>query len=305
MEEDLPVSNSTLLATKGVFDEVALRAQDCSALVSAVVQKLKGDEVASLDGLSFLTLKNHLQLQYLLSLSGLILTKTEGESIQNRSFLDQLIELRVVLEKIRPFDHKLKYQIEKLLKSGARAKQNGALDEEDRDPFSHKAHLDDLNEGEEDDQFDEGETTPKAKTGVYVPPKVAATEYLDEETPEKRVEKARKKTVSHLLIREMQEELLDTPTEIFHGRGGGGGSSGSGQASRTARDKQSYEEKYMTRLPETKKDKHSARSLTTLGVLGDEITNFRPPRAGGSGGGGKKRKMKKGKGGKKKKIRRK
>jgi len=168
------------------------------------------------------------------------------------------------------------------------------------------ANLDDLNE-EDDDQFDDdGEVnTPKNRSGVYVPPKVAATEYLDEETPEKRVEKARKKTVSHLLIREMQEELLDTPTEIFHGRQGG---SGSGQVSRGARDKQSYEEKYMTRLPETKKDKQATRAMTTLGMLGDEITNFRPPSSGGSSG--KKRKMKKGKGskgggGKKKKMRKK
>ena len=52
-----------------------------------------------------------------------------------------------------------------------------------------------------------------------------------------------------------------------------------------------YEETYMTRLPETKKDKHKAKSISTMGVLGDEITDFRPKRQ--SGGDKKGSKLKK------------
>jgi len=51
-------------------------------------------------------------------------------------FPDQLIETRVSLEKIRPIEHKLKYQIDKL----ARGTANG----EDLDPLKHRANPDDL-----------------------------------------------------------------------------------------------------------------------------------------------------------------
>jgi len=60
---------------------------------------------------------------------------------------------------------------------------------------------------------------------------------------------------------------------------------------------QRYEETYMTRLPVTKQEKHKQGKLSTLGTLGDELTNFSRKRSA-STGGGKKRKA--GKGGKKK-----
>ena len=60
----------------------------------------------------------------------------------------------------------------------------------------------------------------------------------------------------------------------------------------------------MTRLPVTKRDKHKERSMSTLGALGDELTDFtgKRERSGGPSKSkkGQKRKNKgKGKGGKK------
>ena len=45
-----------------------------------------------------------------------MLAKTRGESINGAPFVDRLIELRVVLEKIHPLEKKLQYQIDKLVK---------------------------------------------------------------------------------------------------------------------------------------------------------------------------------------------
>jgi hypothetical protein len=66
----------------------------------------------------------------------------------------------------------------------------------------------------------------------------------------------------------------------------------------------------MTRLPETKKDKHRANVMSTMGILGDEITDFRAKRtsrsSGGAGGGkGTKRKKSKSTGSANKKFRKK
>lgn len=52
-------------------------------------------------------------------------------------FLDQLIELRTVMEKIRPIDNKLKYQVDKLVRNAT----SGSIE---ADPLRHKANPDNL-----------------------------------------------------------------------------------------------------------------------------------------------------------------
>jgi hypothetical protein len=48
------------------------------------------------------------------------------------------VELRTILEKMRPMDQKLKYQIEKLIRNAADGKSDSS------DPLKHKANLDNL-----------------------------------------------------------------------------------------------------------------------------------------------------------------
>ena len=47
----------------------------------------------------------------------LMLHKSSGKSIANIESRNRMIEIRTVLEKIRPLDHKLKYQVDKLIKT--------------------------------------------------------------------------------------------------------------------------------------------------------------------------------------------
>lgn len=56
-----------------------------------------------------------------------------------RFFLtDRLVEIRTILERMRPVEHKLKYQIEKLLKLATTGKLA------DNDPLQFKANPDNL-----------------------------------------------------------------------------------------------------------------------------------------------------------------
>lgn len=128
------------------------------------------------------------------------------------------------------------------------------------------------------------------------------------------------------MMQDLKEEYLDTPTEVS------AGSRAQQILSKAQKEKQDYEEAYLTRLPITKTEKHRQRRLTTLGkflnlfstsnqtlsksklfagTLGDEITSFADISAlegrSSSAGGGLKRKRKsapskKGKGGKKRKF---
>lgn len=69
-------------------------------------------------------------------------------------------------------------------------------------------------------------------------------------------------------MQDLREEYLDTPVEVSQ-------SSRAQQIiSKKEQERQDYEETYLTRLPINKTDKHIRKQLTTLGTLGDEVTDF-------------------------------
>jgi U3 small nucleolar ribonucleoprotein protein LCP5 len=216
------------------------------------------------------------------------------------------------LEKIRPIDHKLRYQIDKLVKTAVTGTTNAS------DPLNFKANPSNLmsqmnNSGDESDSDSDDEPSTiqrKKKTkndmseeteeiGKYVPPKLTSMPYDDDETAaekqEKLRERARKRAINSTLIDEWKEEFLDTPVEIS------GGSRAQQMISRAMKERERYEEDNLTRLPMSKADKHRQSRLSTMGVLGDELTGFSggssagKKRKGGNkkkgGGGGKKRKF--------------
>jgi U3 small nucleolar ribonucleoprotein protein LCP5 len=84
-----------------------------------------------------------------------------------------------VLEKMRPIDHKLKHQIDKLVKTAATGSTGAS------DPTNFHAHPENMvsKEEESEESESEGEDNKsdnkqnKVKKGVYVPPKLAAVHY--------------------------------------------------------------------------------------------------------------------------------
>ncbi len=75
---------------------------------------------------------------------------------------------------MRPVEHKLKYQIEKLLKIASTGKLGA------NDPLQFKANPANLMSKERDDEDSSDDDTTKkdsSKSGAYVPPKLAAMHY--------------------------------------------------------------------------------------------------------------------------------
>lgn len=112
------------------------------------------------------------------------------------------------------------------------------------------------------------------------------------------------------IIQDLKEEVLDIPTELTEV------TRAQQMLSKAQKEKEEYEETYLTRLPVTKAEKHRQKKLTTLGMfekihsfgfssisndvsfvfsgtLGDEITSFGDISAlNGSGGQSKSKKRK-------------
>lgn len=182
-----------------------------------------------------------------------------------------------MLEKIRPIDYRLRYQIDKLVKTAVTGTNNAS------DPLNFKANLSNFyNNPESEDETSSGDEEilhQKKKSrgfdeseGKYVPPKITSMPYEDDETTvekkEKLQERARRRAVSSTLINEWKEEFLDSPVEIS------GSSRAQQMISKAMKERERYEEENLTRLPITKLEKHRQKRLSTIGMLGDELTNF-------------------------------
>jgi len=227
-------------------------------------------------GLSFLEMKCHLFLEYLINITQSMLLKLDGRTIEGAPCIDHLVEVRTVLTKIKPMEKKLKYQIDKLIKSST--PQTNADDKQHA--LNYKPNLDNLiakddDDGEDGASDDNEDGDGGRKSGVYVPPKLTAVPYEGDKLSreERRLEKARKKALNSNLIADMREELGDQPEEISDTR--------KQSTKRKLKDREDEREKYeednLTRLTLTKKDKLMKRKLGML----DEV--LKVGRFGGMG----------------------
>lgn len=162
-----------------LLSEMNNSVQHVANLVDNMIQKVRKGELTTDQGLSFLEMKYNMLLSYLINLTYVVLRKCSGERIEGDPCIDRLIELRTVLEKIKPINNKLKYQIDKLVKTAvSETDVNGST--------NYKANTSSFNDDEEESSDDEdadetadgGKTADdKKKSGVYVPPRISAVHY--------------------------------------------------------------------------------------------------------------------------------
>jgi len=257
--------------------------------VRNLLTKVKDGAFKTSKGLSFLDLRYHLLLFYLQDLTHLISIKTEGGKIKDSEALNRVVTIRTVLEKMRPLDHKLKYQIDKLVRTAV----TGSLAE--NDPLQLRPNpenlISKLNESEES----EGEAENKAASEKraahssgrkYVPPKIAAVHYDGDMTEADKkkalVERQRRAALRSSVIQELRQQYSDAPEEIRDRQ--------DFQTERDSREelhRKNYEESMMVRLNMPKRQKNSKkRGMMSMSGQLSGITHFSDITAltGGEGG---------------------
>ncbi|KAF9230656.1 hypothetical protein BU15DRAFT_91070 [Melanogaster broomeanus] len=132
-----------------VLDEMTASMAATRELIQSLREKQSStDQMDTSDGISLLSLKHHLMLFYLQSLVLLSSRRAAGDSLQNRApaslpfsavdrsargaglgdRVDSMIEGRVVLEKVKVLESRMRYQIEKLVRIADDASKNVADD---------------------------------------------------------------------------------------------------------------------------------------------------------------------------------
>ncbi|XP_050050711.1 neuroguidin [Dermacentor andersoni] len=248
--------------------EVKDKASGVSAAVESLLSRVKNKkELNTAAGLSFLEMKNHVMLGYLLDLTHIVWCKVSGKRISGDPSIRRLVQARTVLERIRPIDQKLKYQVDKVVRTATL----GTLNSDD--PLRFRANPAALEAESGDESTDSvekgaGDKVPK----VYRPPKLAPVHYDGDETEKERrerlLERAKRKALCTSVMEELRSEFYDGPIEIKDAY-----DSHKAKQNKAVQERVQYEEDNMLRLTLTKKERNLGKQLGTMSSLRD-LTRF-------------------------------
>ncbi|KAG1079876.1 hypothetical protein G6F42_023567 [Rhizopus arrhizus] len=138
-------------------------------------QKIDDNQVHTSKGVSFLEVKYQVMLQYILQLAYFVHLKISGKQLENNPVVESLVQLRVILDKMKPIEAKLKYQIDKLVR--AAVVENTQKNEEKKadvstseavaaDPLAFKPNPLNLLNKDNDDEDEDVEDDDTNATGV-------------------------------------------------------------------------------------------------------------------------------------------
>jgi len=298
--------------TKDLADSINEDAKQAINIIESLKNKLETFDADATDqeGISLLHLKNVMMVDYMTNLLYVTMKKSQGKSIVDDQAIERIVENRTVMEKIRPMEKKIKYQMDKFIRLADSSAENASAAAAN-DPLHFKPNLqslvgDDDDDDEEEDSDEDGaaanDTTKTASDKKYVVPKHVPTlpddELTRQELESEASKKAKKKTLSKSIMDDLKRQYMDTPEEEFN-------HADHMKAKHLAemRERTRYEEDNYMRLPElSKKEKHKRRkSMTTVTSVGNELTYFGSNNFfNESEGGQNKRKRKSGGGGSKK-----
>eukprot|EP01104_Vermistella_antarctica_P002715 TRINITY_DN12937_c0_g1_i1.p1 TRINITY_DN12937_c0_g1~~TRINITY_DN12937_c0_g1_i1.p1 ORF type:complete len:715 (-),score=275.79 TRINITY_DN12937_c0_g1_i1:43-2151(-) len=210
------------------------------------------------EGISFLEAKYQLLLSYCVNICYYLTLKAEGEPVKDHPVIERLVEIRTILEKIRPLDKKLKYQTNKLLKRDlAELREKEAEDAED-DELNHRANLDGMRDvADEEGDEEEGMMKHGGAVPKYRPSKVAAVHYDEDGDSKEDARRARKR--ESLVAKAKASGLLQVMGDAY-GTRPETMDTGLGEGARLTEEelhKQSYEEENFMRFPVTKAERRS------------------------------------------------
>ncbi|XP_074878203.1 neuroguidin [Buteo buteo] len=233
-----------------------------------LLRRVRGGRLRTEKGVSLLEVRAQALVQYLQDLGLLLGAKARGGGLGGLPALPRLLETRVVLEKLRPIEHRLKYQLEKLLRAAVTGGRG------DNDPLRFRPDPANMAaQEEEEEEEEEGEGGAKAP-GLgggrrYVPPRLVPVQYdaVGQEREQRAREAARRRALSSSVIRELREELSEAPQEL-------GGAGGAFPPPRAARLRTQYEEAMLVRLTETKQERAKRRQAAAAGGGLAAITHF-------------------------------
>ncbi|PIA15191.1 hypothetical protein COEREDRAFT_34829, partial [Coemansia reversa NRRL 1564] len=254
------------------LDAMRTQADQVRELVDKLRQRVEDGELTTGNGLSFLETKHHTMLSYISELAYIAVLKLHGQQLEGHPVVQWLIEDRMVLEKMRPLEQRLRYQIDKLLRNAVVSNEGAKLaatmlrDDAMADPSAFRPNPSSL-------EVDIREEDAKAiESGIYRAPKQIPVHYEEDTTQAAKQEREEQRMVERAsrsrLVRDLMVEYDDRP-EMTTASGNPSIGITDARMERLAEEKARYEEDNFTRLAVGKKERKGMRKR--LAGLEDEF----------------------------------
>lgn len=240
-----------------LLDELYSRLSDVRNQIQPLLKRGKAEKAHQ--GMSFLDAKLHLMLSYILDLVFYFFLKLSGRRIAEHPVISQLAEIRVLLDKMRPIDKKLRYQIDRLVKMATNPSTQ--LNSTEVDPLRFKPLPGNLVSKLEAPVNAKKGGAASGEPAKYVPPKIAAVPYETKELLREKADKEAKKMArrSHSLAADLRAEITGQP-DTEYSVGAELSTSKPNKSKKTFSDElDNYEEETFTRLQLSKKAKQMIR----------------------------------------------
>ncbi|KAJ1950502.1 hypothetical protein IWQ62_006559 [Dispira parvispora] len=272
---------STSLTAETRLQELLNQLDSIHGQVKKLRSRVHNEDLDTSHGISLLEVKYQLLLEYLTQLFYIVYLKVGGCSIANHEVIQELIRNRVLLERVKPVEQKLKYQIDKVIRAATLDHPEQAYKDATRatasttgaDPLQFKPNIHNMTAVADD--RDHSETRQGPKDGVYRAPKLAPVHY--DEDPDlasrrtKYEERLRERAARSTLVKELMAEYDHRPEQAaVHGNSGMGGTE---SLRRKQEERAKYEEDNFVRLSLTRKEKQELKKARFT-RLDDEFRNL-------------------------------
>ena len=286
-----PIFTSRLVAAEspellGLLDDFKTHVAEVRERVAPLLGLARKRQLPKSEGLAFLQLKLTLLLSYCINVTFYLLLKAQGESVKEHPVIAALLRHRVMIERLRPLEQKLKYRLQKLLQL---AQQGDELPDEMNElqqrPNPAALLAADGGFAAADGEDGGGSSGASGDEGggskLYRPPKLAAVPYEEgrgEGRRKRDQERAVQRASSTRLVRELREELSEAPTRIHADDFGGAVGADSEAVARLRHEEEErrrYEEDNFKRLTLNKaQQKELRKKQAAAGRFTDELQNF-------------------------------
>lgn len=198
----------------GVLKDMKEGLDTVRSKVQALASKVKANQFPTSDGISYLEAKHLLLLNYCQSLVYYLLRKAKGLSIDGHPVVRSLVEIRLFLEKIRPIDKKMQYQIQKLTRETENAAEKNLSTSNGSDQVQG-----DLLKYRPKPELLTSKRTLEDSDGIYRPPKLAPA-VMDEGKTSRQERNALRKEKEMLrqskqstYVKELMDDIEGRPEE--------------------------------------------------------------------------------------------
>ncbi|XP_044950178.1 neuroguidin-A-like [Hordeum vulgare subsp. vulgare] len=231
--------------------------------VESLTRKVRKNQLPTGDGIGYLEAKHHLLLSYCQDLVYYLLRKANGLSVDGHPVVRSLVEIRLFLEKIRPIDKKMEYQIQKLTNAADGAAAQDKVPDAEVNVKGRQQGEDDLLGYRPNPDMMDPKIVPEGqgKDGIYVPPRIGPAAMDDSHSKDavRKEKRLLRMATENPYFKEMIDDAADRPEEW---KETAGDESKEFMAYMRQREKQEKaEEELFTRAPVTKREKYMEKQM--------------------------------------------